>query len=157
MAIENIYDPELGEFYLVLNFGRSAVFSDARSAQEEAAKLHSEWSVSLPVEYGIVLLKQFTNLEFPQITIAEAEEKIRTAFLLTPKSSNCHLKGDTMAKTVTTFMKLSRVPIVGEMISLTKEDSAKVDGAKYVRVTSIIHTDRAEGQSAIVKAVTVWE
>jgi hypothetical protein len=81
MAIENIYDPELGEFYLVLNFGRSAVFSDARSAQEEAAKLHSEWSVSLPVEYGIVLLKQFTNLEFPQITIAEAEEKIRTAFM----------------------------------------------------------------------------
>jgi hypothetical protein len=80
MAIDNIYDPELGEFYLVLNFGRSAVFPDARSARAEAEKLHSEWAANSPVEYGIVVLDQFTNLKFPQITITEAEGKIRTAF-----------------------------------------------------------------------------
>jgi hypothetical protein len=81
--------------------------------------------------------------------------------LLDPDLTPYTLKGNTMAKnkidtkTLTTFIKLSRVPIAGEMIRLTKEDSAKLGGAKFAKVTSIIHTDRAEGQSAIVKAVIV--
>jgi hypothetical protein len=59
-------------------------------------------------------------------------------------------------KTVTTFMKISRVPIAGEMIGLSKKASLQLGGAKYVRVTSIIHTDLAEeGQDAIVKVEIV--
>ena len=80
-SIDNIYDPELGDCYIVANFGSSAVFPNARLAQTEAEKLYEEWTKGgAPVEYGIKVIEQFSDKRFPKISMAEALEKIRTAF-----------------------------------------------------------------------------